>query len=104
MVHLHSSTASQRAQWVSELVAHEGSYGVVSQMSCRDDVSRETLYSWKAKRQRALEAGLVPRRPQALRAYPSDLEEAVLTVVEHAHTTCHGVQPGRTDVVRREAR
>jgi hypothetical protein len=34
MVHPHSSTASQRAQWVSELGAHEGSYGVVSQMSC----------------------------------------------------------------------
>ena len=92
MVHLHSSTASQRAQWVSELVAHEGSYGVVSQMSCRHDVSRQTLYSWKAKGQRALEAALAPRKPQAPRANPSELERAVLTLLVQAHASYRGIQ------------
>src|SRR5258708_168010 len=92
MVHLHASTASQRAQWVSELVAHEGSYGVVSQMSCRDDVSRQTLYSWKAKGQRALEAALAPRKPQAPRANPSELERAVLTLLVQAHASYRGIQ------------
>jgi len=33
MVHIHSSTISQRARQVSELVAQEGGYGIVSQMS-----------------------------------------------------------------------
>jgi len=54
MIQAHSSTPSQRAHWVSELLAQEGSYGVVSQMSRSKGISRQTLYSWKAKGQRAL--------------------------------------------------
>ncbi len=43
MIQLHSSTAQQRAQWVSMLVAQEGSYGVVSQLAQLAQVSRQTL-------------------------------------------------------------
>ena len=43
MIQVHSSTAQQRAQWVSILVAQEGSYGVVSQLSKQAKVSRQTL-------------------------------------------------------------
>ena len=43
MIHLHSSTAQQRAQWVSILVAQEGTYGVVSQLAQLAEVSRQTL-------------------------------------------------------------
>ncbi len=43
MIHLHSSTAQQRAQWVSILVAQEGAYGVVSQLAQLAEVSRQTL-------------------------------------------------------------
>lgn len=43
MIQLHSSTAQQRAQWVSILVAQEGIYGVVSQLSELVEVSRQTL-------------------------------------------------------------
>ncbi len=43
MIHVHSSTAQQRAQWVSILVAQEGSYGVVSQLGQQAQVSRQTL-------------------------------------------------------------
>jgi transcriptional regulator of acetoin/glycerol metabolism len=53
MVHIYSSTMSQRIRHISALVAHEGTYGVVSQMSQRMGVSRQTLYSWKAKGQHA---------------------------------------------------
>ena len=56
MIQAHSSTPSQRAYWVSTLVASEGTYGVVSQMSQISQVSRQTLYSWKERGQRALEA------------------------------------------------
>src|SRR5437870_4297648 len=58
MVHTHSSTASQRVRWVSHLLAHEGTYGEISQMSRSQQVSRQTLYTWKQKGQRALEAAL----------------------------------------------
>ena len=54
MDYTHSSTASQRVCWISELLAHEGSYGVISQMSRNSGVSRQTFYGWKAKGQRAL--------------------------------------------------
>jgi len=58
MIHTHSSTPSQRVQWVSELLAQEGRYGVVSQMSRSHNVSRQTLYTWKGKGQAALKAAL----------------------------------------------
>jgi transposase-like protein len=51
MIHAHSSTVNQRVHWVSELIAEEASYGVVSQMSRKHEVSRQTLYSWKARYQ-----------------------------------------------------
>ncbi len=43
MVHGHSNTVSQQVQAVSDLLAHEGRYGVVSQLSRSQQVSRQTL-------------------------------------------------------------
>jgi hypothetical protein len=76
MIHLHSSTAKPRAQWVSILVAQEGSYGVVSQLGKEAKVSRQTLYSWKAKGRSALQGAFEPQEPQAT----IPLERAVLTL------------------------
>ncbi len=90
MIHPHSSTPSQRVQWVSELIAGEGSYGVVSQMSRKVQVSRQTLYSWKTKGQRALQAAFEPRQPQ-VETVPS-LERAVLTLLVEAHASYRGIQ------------
>src|SRR6266513_2245454 len=72
MIHLHSSTAQQRAQWVSILMAQEGSYGVVSQLGKQAQVSRQTLYSWKAKGRSAL--------------------RAVLTLLVEGHASYRGIQ------------
>src|SRR3989440_10400019 len=88
MIHLHSSTAQQRAQWVSILVAQEGSYGVVSQLGQQAQVSRQTLYSWKAKGQRALQGAFEPKEPSA--AIP--LERAVLTLLVEGHASYRGIQ------------
>ena len=41
---------------VSQLLAHAGTYGEISQMSRSRRVSRQTFYAWKQKGQRALEA------------------------------------------------
>src|SRR2546423_7071805 len=76
MVHTHSSTPTQRAQWVSALVAQEGTYGIVSHLSQMADVSRQTLYSWKAKGQCALQAAFEPKQPAAT----MQLERAILTL------------------------
>jgi hypothetical protein len=90
MIHTHSSTPSQRVQWVSELLAQEGRYGVVSQMSRSHDVSRQTLYTWKGKGQAALEAAL------ACKQEPSEsdqqLERAILTLLVEGHASYRGIQ------------
>ncbi len=88
MIHLHSSTAQQRAQWVSILVAQEGSYGVVSQLGKQAQVSRQTLYSWKAKGRSALQAAFEPQEPPAAIA----LERAVLTLLVEGHASYRGIQ------------
>jgi transposase len=92
MIHPHSSTASQRAYGVSELIAHEGSYGVVSQMSRHFQVSRQTLYSWKGKGQRALEAAFAPKKSQTPETKPCELHRAVLTLLVQGHASYRGIQ------------
>lgn len=92
MDYTHSSTASQRVCWISDLLAHEGSYGVISQMSRNSGVSRQTLYGWKAKGQRALEKVLAPRKQQEQAAEPFDLERAVLTLLVEGHASYRGIQ------------
>src|ERR1700680_4893364 len=92
MVHSHSSTASQRVHMVSQLLAHEGTYGEISQMSRRQRVSRQTLSAWKEKGQRALEAALVANQRQAHQAKPVDLQRAVLTLLVEGHASYRGIQ------------
>lgn len=45
MGHRHASTPAQRAQWVSQMIAHAGEYGVVTALSRAAGVSRQTLYT-----------------------------------------------------------
>src|SRR5713226_9840126 len=88
MIHLHSSTAQQRAQWVSILVAQEGTYGVVSQLAQLAEVSRQTLYSWKATGRRALQAAFEPNQLEGR----TPLERAVLTLLVEGHASYRGIQ------------
>src|SRR2546423_607524 len=88
MIQVHSSTAQQRAQWVSILVAREGGYGVVSQLSHLAEVSRQRLYSWKAKGQSALRAAFEPQEPQAR----TPLERAILMLLVEGHASYRGIQ------------
>ncbi len=92
MIYAHSSTPSQRAHWVSKLVASEGTYGVVSQMSRNYQVSRQTLDSWKETGQRALEAAFAPRKLQAQVTKPPELQRAVLTLLVQGHASYRGIQ------------
>jgi hypothetical protein len=92
MVRTHSSTVSQHVHAVSHLLAHEGTYGVVSQMSRSQQVSRQTLYSWKEKGHRALEAAFVASKPQVQVNEPVDLHRAVLTLLVEGHASYRGIQ------------
>ena len=90
MIQRHSSTVSQRVQWVSQLLAAAGSYGMVSQMSRQEAVSRQTLYSWKAKGLSGLQAALQPS--QAVTRRTVALERAVLTLLVEGHASYRGIQ------------
>lgn len=90
MIQRHSSTVSQRVQWVSQLIAASGSYGMVSQMSRQYEVSRQTLYSWKAKGLSRLQAALEPSPAATTRSVA--LERAVLTLLVEGHASYRGIQ------------
>ena len=90
MIHTHSSTPSQRVQWVSELLAQEGRYGVVSQMSRSQEVSRQTLYTWKGKGQAALEGALAPKQEPS--ESDQQLARAILTLLVEGHASYRGIQ------------
>ncbi len=86
----HSRTPCQQAQWVSRLLAHSGSYGVVTIMSQDLGVARQTLYRWKAKGRAALEAAFTPRLQAA--GSSCSLERAILTLLVEGHASYRGIQ------------
>ena len=91
MDHHHSKTVTQRVGWVSELLTHSGSYGVVSRLSRTSGVSRQTLYSWKAKGQSALQAALAPAKEQVT-GEGLRLERAIVTLLIEGHASYRGIQ------------
>ncbi len=92
MVQRQCSTAHQRAEWVSHLLAHHGSYGEVSRLSQTSGVSRQTLYSWKTKGQAALEQALRPAQKQAEAEQQGQVERAILTLLVEGHASYRGIQ------------
>ena len=90
MVQTHSRTPQNYTQWVSTLLAHGGSYGVVTTLSQQVGVARQTLYRWKAKGQAALEAAFTPAAQGADRGCA--LERAILTLLVEGHASYRGIQ------------
>ncbi len=86
----HASSPTQRAQGVSELIAHVGTYGIVTELSRKLSVSRQSLYAWKGIGERALEQALGPRPPLAV--IEPRLERAVLTFLVEGHASERGIQ------------
>jgi hypothetical protein len=89
MVHAHPSTPAERVQWVSQMLAHRGEYGLVSSLSRQHQVSRQTLYTWTAHARQALEQLFVPVRPTAQPAH--SLERAILTLLVDDHASVRGI-------------
>ena len=90
MVQTHSRTPQQYTQWVSRLLAHTGSYGVVTTLSQQVGVARQTLYRWKAKGQAALEAAFTPAAQRADGGCA--VEQAILTLLVEGHASYRGIQ------------
>lgn len=78
----HPSTPEQRAQWAATMLAHQGDYGIVTNLSREHQVSRPTLYAWRDKASQAL---LTAFCPPALPVAPAATERHILTLwINHA--------------------
>ncbi|MGI8913892.1 MAG: hypothetical protein ACR2JY_08975 [Chloroflexota bacterium] len=75
---------------VGQLVGYAGEYGVVTALSRTIGVTRQTLYHWSAKGERAVEAAFDPGTPLPM-ATP-DLTRRVLTTLVDGHASDRGIQ------------
>ncbi len=89
MGYIHASTASERAAWVSQLLARAGEYGVVTDLSRAVGVSRQTLYTWREQGRAALEQAFAPPAPPVADARR---EREVLTLLVEGHASYRGIQ------------
>ena len=92
MVQGHCSTVDQRVEVVSRLIAHQGSYGEVTQLSQQIGTSRQTLYTWKGKGQQALEQALRPEKAKGEDEATVRSERAILTLLLEGHASYRGIQ------------
>ena len=90
MVRSHPSTPEQRAQWVSQMLAHQGHYGLVTHLSRQIGVSRQTLYTWAKTGRRALEQAFMPA-PAPAQPRPA-LARQILELLVESHPSYRGIQ------------
>ena len=86
----HCSTVQQRSQLVSQLLADSRPYGLVSQLSRDYQVSRQTLYRWKAKVEEAIQETLRSDTTKSQRKV--HIQRAVLILFVEAHGSYRGIQ------------
>lgn len=90
MVQSHPSTPAERVQWTSYMLAHSGEYGLITQLSRTLNVSRPTLYAWKAAAQQALTQAFRATPPAT--SEPPTLERQILTLLVEGHTSYTNIQ------------
>jgi len=98
MGYTHASTPSERAAWISHLLAHNGEYGVVTAVSRRVGVSRQTLYAWVERGRAALEQAFAPLSAVVADA---ELERDILTLLVEGHASYRGIRRCLRQVGRR---
>jgi len=88
----HCSTAQQRIEWITQLLASPDYHGRVSQLSREHHVARQTLYRWKQKAEQALQDMFIPP-PKPARS-DGDLAREVLTLLVETHASYRQIQTG----------
>ena len=86
----HASTPDQRIQWASQMLAHEHEYGFVSALSRDIDVSRQSLYTWKAQARAALERAFTDTTTTTV--VTPDLAGHILTLLVESHSSYANIQ------------
>src|SRR5262245_17684345 len=92
----HPSTPAQRAQWAATMLAHQGEYGIVTQLSREHHVSRPTLYTWRDQAAHALATAFHPPTAPAI---PTPTARHVLTLWI-AHASDRGVQAAMQELLQ----
>jgi hypothetical protein len=86
----HSSTPTQRIRLASCMIAHEGTYGRVSELSREHGLSRQSLYKLRTVGKRSLESVFCPKEQQT--GEPIRIRRAVLTLLVEGHASREGIQ------------
>ena len=86
----HCSTPADRIRLASAMLAHEGTYGYVSQLSREQNRSRQSLYVLKARGQKGMEREFRPEGQ--LTEEEIQIRRAVLTLLVMGHANREGIQ------------
>lgn len=92
----HPSTTAERIQWTT-MLAHQGEYGMVTRLSREHQVSRRTLYLWRAQAQAALTSALAPLATSERQP----LSERTLLTLWINYATTRGIQAAMRECAQR---
>src|SRR5712691_11669531 len=84
MVRAHAITPATRIHCVRQMLTAEGEYGLVTALSRRVGVSRQTLYAWTERGLRALEQTFAPPVAPVVTAA---LQRDILTLLVEGHAS-----------------
>jgi hypothetical protein len=86
----YCTTAAQRIRLASSLIAHEGRYGHVSQLSREHEISRQSLYKLRAKGQKGMEQVFYPKEQKT--EEEMRVTRDILTLLVETHASREGIQ------------
>ena len=86
----HCSTSAHQIRLASSMLAHEGKYGFVSEMSREHEISRQSLYKLRAKGRDGMKRVFYPKEQETEKEVR--LTKAVLTLLVEAHASREGIQ------------
>ncbi|HEX3641887.1 MAG TPA: transposase [Ktedonobacteraceae bacterium] len=86
----HCSTPTQRIRLASTMIAHEGTYGRVSELSREHGLSRQSLYKLRTVGKRGMESVFSPKEQPSREQVR--ITRAVLTLLVEGHASREGIQ------------
>jgi hypothetical protein len=86
----HCIPVAQRVDLASRMIVHQGKYGLVSHLSRESNISRQSLYTLKARGQEAMERVFRPKQEATERMM--QVERAVLLLFTEGHASREGIQ------------
>ncbi len=86
----HCSTVQQRSQLAHQLLVEGRPHGLVSQLSRDYQISRQTVYRWRAKAEQAIQEAFSPFAAMSQRKV--NIQRAVLILFVEAHGSYRGIQ------------